>query len=87
VNVYQTRHGRLPMSLEELSAEAGIGINARDPATMEVYGYRPLDQRKFELCAVFERESGQASGFATGFWSHGAGRRCFQLIVRELRAY
>jgi hypothetical protein len=85
VNVYWTRHGRLPASLEELSREAGIGINARDPGTMEIYGYRPLDGRKFELCAVFERESGQASAFAAGFWSHGAGPRCFQPTLRDAR--
>ena len=54
---------------------------------MDAYEYRPLDDRKFELCAVFERESAQASAFAAGFWSHGAGRRCFQLIARELRTY
>jgi hypothetical protein len=83
VNVYRTRHGRLPMSLDELSREAGIGINARDPGTMDAYEYRPLDDRKFELCAVFERESEQASAFAAGFWSHGAGRRCFQPTLRE----
>lgn len=72
---------------EELEREAGIGINARDPGTMEVYEYRPLDDRRFELCAAFERETGQSpAAFAAGFWSHGAGRRCFQLMVRELRA-
>jgi len=87
LNVYRSRHGRLPTSLEELTQEAGIGINARDPGTMDAYEFRPLDERTFELCAVFERESGQASPFATGFWSHGSGRRCFQLLVRELRAY
>jgi hypothetical protein len=88
VNVYRTRHGRLPTSLEELSREAGIGINARDPGTMEAYEYRPLDERTFEVCAAFERESGQSSAaFAAGFWSHGSGRQCFRLLVRELRAY
>jgi hypothetical protein len=85
VNVYQTRHGRFPTSLEELSREAGIGINARDPGTMDAYEYRPLDDRKFELCAVFERESEQAPTFTGGFWSHGAGRRCFQPTLRDTR--
>ena len=84
VNVYRSRHGRLPTSLEELTQEAGIGINGRDPETMDAYEYRPLDERRFELCAVFERESGQASALAAGFWSHGAGRRCFQPTLREL---
>jgi hypothetical protein len=84
VNVYRTRYGRLPTSLEELAREAGIGINARDPGTMDAYEYRPLDDRKFELCAVFERESEQAP-FAGAFWSHGAGRRCFQPTLRDPR--
>lgn len=87
VNVYRTRYGRLPTSLEELAREAGIGINARDPGTMDAYEYRPLDDRKLELCAVFERESEQAPAFAGGFWSHGAGRRCFQPTLQELPAH
>ena len=85
-NVYRTRHGRLPTSLEELSREAGIGISTRDPDTMELYEYRPLDDRMFEVCAVFERESGQPlAALAGGFWSHGAGRRCFQPTVTNHR--
>ena len=84
VNVYWSRYHRLPTSLEEVSRETGSGIDSRDPRTKEIYEYRPLDGRTFELCAIFERESGEArASFPVGFWSHGAGRRCFQRTARE----
>ena len=74
------RHQRLPLSLDELSREPGIGIDSRDPGTSQLYDCRVLDPKTYELCAVFERDSGREFGRAPGdFWSHGAGKRCFQL--------
>lgn len=60
--LYRSRHSRLPASLDELAAEPGMRINARDPATAEVYGYRVLDSVRYEVCATFDRESDGAPG-------------------------
>jgi hypothetical protein len=85
-NLYWTRHGRLPASISELAEESGLVVSPRDPATGEPYGYRTLNEKSFELCGVFERDStdSRAAGPAPGFWSHGAGKRCFNLEVRQV---
>ena len=84
VNLHWTREGRLPASLDELSRDAGIRISLRDPVTMEPYAYRPLEEKKFEMCAVFESAEPR-EGSSAGFWSHGVGRQCFQPTAREVR--
>jgi hypothetical protein len=81
-NLYRTRHQRLPVSLDELNKESGMAISARDPVTGQPYDYRVIDERAYELCAVFDRQS-QEPGNA--FWSHGSGTQCFQLTAREIR--
>ena len=57
---YWTRHSRLPASLDDLTAEPGLRINTRDPASSEIYGYQVLDSARYEVCATFDRESGTA---------------------------
>jgi type II secretory pathway pseudopilin PulG len=56
--LYRTRHGRLPESLDDLAAEPGLRINTRDPTSSELYGYRVLDDGRYEVCATFAAESG-----------------------------
>jgi len=85
VNLHWTRQRRLPASLDELSAEAGVRISLRDPVTMEPYAYRPLDDQRFEVCAVFESSEPRERSTAS-FWAHGAGRQCFQPTAREMRS-
>lgn len=85
VNLHRTRQGRLPGSLDELSRDAGIRISGNDPVTGEPYGYRPIDDTKFEVCAVFETAERSEPVDVAWFWSHGAGRQCFQPTVREMR--
>lgn len=84
-NHYWTRSARLPASIDELSSESGVSVPDRDPATGAAYGYRIVSDKSFELCAVFDRASDEQAtgGNPLGFWSHGAGRRCFTLTVRE----
>lgn len=83
-DLYWMRHQQLPVSLDELSREPGIGFDSRDPGTSRFYDYRVLDAKAYGLCAVFERDSGREFGGAAGdFWSHGAGKWCFQLKVGE----
>jgi hypothetical protein len=73
IDSYWTQQGRLPASVQDLERERGFEIPAADPVTNQPYEYR-VTKNRFELCAVFERpsESGRT------FWSHGAGRRCFE---------
>jgi hypothetical protein len=80
-DLYLTRHGRLAASLDELSAEAGVNISAREPDTARSYEYRVVDPKTYELCATFQRDSAERN---RSFWSHGVGRRCFQLKAREI---
>jgi hypothetical protein len=60
-DLYWTRHSRLPASLDVLTAEPGVRISTGDPASLETYGYQPLDSARYEVCASFERESGETS--------------------------
>jgi hypothetical protein len=80
-NTYFERHGRIPSSLDELSAEGGITIG-RDP-TGASYEYRVRGPEAYDLCATFQRDSAEAGGRQGSFWSHEAGRRCFQLKARK----
>ena len=80
VEVYRTRHQRLPASLEELAAEPGLSAVQRDPVSGMPYAYRTVDARSYEVCAEFDRETADVR--AAGFWSHGAGRQCFTLTIK-----
>ena len=57
-DLYWTRHGRLPASLDELAAEPGLRVSTSDPTSSETYGYRVLDDGRYEVCATFAEESG-----------------------------
>ena len=57
-DLYRTRHGRLPASLDDLAAEPGLRISTRDPTSSEMYGYRTLDDGRYEVCATFATDSG-----------------------------
>jgi hypothetical protein len=81
--LYLDRHKRLPASLSELSAEGGTGISTHDPGG-RAYEYRVTGERSYELCADFQRDSAEAGARMAGdFWSHGPGRRCFQLERKQ----
>jgi hypothetical protein len=81
VEVYHTRHGRVPSSLEELSKEPGLSAIPRDPVTGQPYAYRSSAATTYELCGVFDRETANGRGSAD-FWSHGVGRQCFMPEVK-----
>ena len=93
VDLYWTRHGRLPASIKDLSGESGLKVSARDPGTAQTYELRVLDTATYELCASFERTStepgnsaGRTPDVSEDFWSHGVGRRCFRLDAQEVPA-
>jgi hypothetical protein len=80
VEVYHTRHQRVPVSLDELSQEPGLAIVARDPVTGRPYGYQSIDSDSYQLCATFDRET---TAVRSDFWSHGSGMQCFTLKTRQ----
>ena len=80
IDLYWTRNGRLPAALDELHAEAGTSIYARDPQSGEAYAYGVKNGVRYELCAAF---SGASEGRAD-FWSHGAGRQCFEIAATRI---
>ena len=93
VDLYWTRHGRLPASIKDLSGESGLKVRARDPGTAQTYELRVLDAATYELCASFERTStgpgdsaSRTPDVSEDFWSHGVGRRCFRLDAQEVPA-
>ena len=80
-DLYWTRNRRLPASLDELAREAGTNVFSRDPQSGEAYDYTVKAADLYELCATFTRAS-EARG---DFWSHGAGRYCFEIRAKEIR--
>ncbi len=85
IDLYWTRHARLPSSLEELEREPGGNISSNDPGTHVPYEYRPLPAGTYELCARFESAPAQENqARSPGFWSHGGGRQCFQRTARKI---
>lgn len=86
VDLYWTRHGSLPPSLEELSKEPGGSVKSLDPYTKRFYEYTLLSDNTCELCAHFARDwTGQHEALYKDFWAHGSGRQCFKLKVREIK--
>jgi hypothetical protein len=80
VDLFWTRNGRVPATLDDLAQVDGAKISAADPVTKQPYEYRPMGDR-FELCAVFEEPSDHRGTF----WSHGSGRQCFNREAQKVR--
>ena len=85
VDLYWTRESRMPASLDQLRSVTGAGITVADPSTGALYEYRQLDDGKYELCASFEGESRDSNRLDNGFWTHRAGRQCFQRAPQNVR--
>jgi hypothetical protein len=81
VNVYRTRNGTLPRTLEEPASAVGQAAGWRDPRTGAPYAYRVLDEQAFELCADFETDQSEGPGF----WAHAAGRHCFKVPSSDVK--
>jgi hypothetical protein len=85
VDLYWTRNGRLPRSLEELPPELGPAAATRDPETGEAYVYEIIGDDRYRLCATFERDSSaEAWGPRRDFWAHPAGRHCFEIDAKRV---
>lgn len=84
VDVYWARQQRLPASLEELASEPVGRLDLVDPVTRTPYEYRLLDERAYEVCATFERDSAASDrGVPLRTWAHRAGRQCFRREPRQ----
>jgi len=80
LDIYWTRAGTLPSSLEDLSSEPGVFLELYDPETSRPYEYRVLDSKIYELCAEFARDTAGEQGRPyRDYWSHSQGRHCFEL--------
>jgi len=86
VDIFWTRHQRLPESLDELRSEPVGRLELQDPSSGRAYEYRALAERSYEVCAVFERDSAarDSPARADGLWAHGPGRQCFTREPRTL---
>jgi hypothetical protein len=86
LDIYWTRSSRLPASLQELQTEFGTTVRVTDPATDVPYEFRTLQGGKYEICASFDGGSRDSDrGVDAGFWSHRAGRQCFQRAAESVR--
>ncbi len=82
IDSFWIRNERLPASLAELADDPRVHVNTVDPDLGESYHYELLPEDTYRLCAEFDRESPAPAGrTAVDFWSHGVGRRCFDVAV------
>ena len=85
LDIYWTREGTLPSSLEDLAKEPGIFMELHDPETGRPYEYRVLSSNTYELCAEFARDTADGQGRPyRDYWSHGQGRHCFELEAQAV---
>jgi hypothetical protein len=85
IDVHWAKHGRLPASLDKVDSEPHADV-IKDPATGQPYEFRPTGEKRYELCAVFNRETSPGPyQYGEEFWAHGAGRGCFSREVRDPR--
>jgi len=85
VDVYWAREHRLPASQDDLARVMGQVADLRDPTTNAPYELRAIDSRRYQLCAEFDRSSDTTALSRTHvFWSHRAGRQCFELEPKEV---
>lgn len=86
VDLYWTRRGVLPASLDTMVNALGVKARMIDPGTAMPYEYRVVDSLRYELCATFDAPTtAEAPPRGDRFWSHGVGRQCFTREARQVR--
>ncbi|MBI2577756.1 MAG: hypothetical protein HYV77_02835 [Candidatus Wildermuthbacteria bacterium] len=92
VDSYYSTNTSFPNTFAQLQGQEYYISSVVDPSTKEQYGYRTIDEKTYELCAVFETSSDDISDRRYGTapkpfqetWEHGTGRVCFpRRIVEE----
>jgi hypothetical protein len=86
IDLYWTRNGQLPGSLDELPGELLPQGLPRDPETAQPYEYSVAGENRYRLCATFTRASStdEAHQPRGDFWWHAAGRHCFDLEAKRV---
>lgn len=91
VSFWQQKNQILPATLADLEYPISGFVNPKDPKTGQMYEYRSLGGRKFELCATFALPSRNPNSklfLARSYgiienenWQHGVGRTCFERTI------
>lgn len=82
LDAYWRRNQQLPGSLEELLQDRDASAILAGIEVQSTQEYMPRGPATYQLCAVFNRPSTESRTVPGGvFWTHGAGRQCFQLEV------
>ena len=69
---------KIPATLKEMVSNFDLDKDdVYDPATKEIYEYRILGSKKYELCATLIHPS----DYRDEEWSHDVGRQCFEVEV------
>jgi hypothetical protein len=84
-----SEHRELPRSLDELPA--AFESSRHDPETGEGYEYSVGAENRYRLCATFSRDATVeqrrpppgVGHLDVEFWTHGAGRECFDVEARD----
>jgi hypothetical protein len=87
IDLYWGREKVLPPSVATLATVPDALVRSTmDPSTGEPYAYRALAGSRYELCTTFETAAAERN-YADRFWSHGIGRKCFELDAakRQMR--
>lgn len=79
VDRYWNDHTALPGDLAELVDGRRLSRLPRDPTSGDTYGYEVTATDSYRLCATFDRATAETRPQA--FWSHEAGRECYDFDV------
>ena len=89
LNNYYHDYEKLPESMSDLQDEYGYLSNEdlQNPLTQEAYTYRALDERKYELCTVFQSTNKEDiedyDKYMSDRWLHDAGYQCLSQKVTK----
>jgi hypothetical protein len=89
VDEYWEQNEVLPEELQDLQDVRAFVRSIADPKTGEPYEYRIVEERTYELCAVFENDSSAMQEklpkkpFSEQSWDHGVGHTCFEHEAQE----
>ena len=88
IEQYHTRRGSLPATLDDLAKDPDTFVaDVADPVTKQPYGYTRIDDRNYQLEAIFDlptpTEGEQPQWNRDEFFKHSAGRQKFTITVPE----
>ena len=90
IDEYWARNQKLPETLEDLLGSRYSFVESiSDPITKVPYPYMVLEEKQYELCAVFDLASTEKSTrlhFSLKAWEHEVGETCFELEIQPRQA-